>query len=120
MLRLLSVANIPPQTHEVLKRNLAKWVGIVSSDEWQKKCLQASADGAYTTTLSILGTLRAAAEQNREKRESSKRASEGKNQSRKFRRGAQLLDGTRSKHAPRDGNIADSTTGYKTTRLENA
>lgn len=43
MIRLFSVASIPFETHNVLQRNLARWVGALSSDEWKKKYSQASA-----------------------------------------------------------------------------
>lgn len=72
MIRLFSVASIPSETHHVLQRNLSRWVGALSSDEWKKKCSQASTISEQKTALIILCKLRLAVEENRDKRKSLK------------------------------------------------
>lgn len=88
MVGLVSVANIPCRTRQVLQRNLVKWVGAFGGDEWQNNCSRASIHGGHGRALAILSMLRAVAERNRREWESSKRYGQGKNQRRRLFRPA--------------------------------
>lgn len=67
MTRLFSVASIPSETYNVLQRNLSRWVAALSSDEWEKKYSQASTQSDQKPALIILGKLRLAVEEKRER-----------------------------------------------------
>lgn len=72
MIRLFSVASIPSQTHNVLQRNLSRWVAALSNDEWKQRCSQASTHSEQKPAVALLGKIRLTVEENCEKNKSMK------------------------------------------------
>lgn len=70
MTQLFSIASIPSETHNVLQRNLSRWVEALSSDEWENKYSQASTHSDQKPALIILGKLRLAVEELRGRQKS--------------------------------------------------
>ncbi|MCJ1427624.1 hypothetical protein MMC29_005527 [Sticta canariensis] len=113
MTRLFSVASIPSETHNVLQRNLSRWVAALSSDEWEKKYSQASTQSDQKPALIILSMLRLAVEERRERQISLET-------SKAFRRRATLTrNETRGNVAPDNMQIAGAKTAPTKTKLKN-
>lgn len=68
MMQLLSVADIPSETHAVLERNLPRWVAALNGDEWKEKFSRASTHSEQKPAVIILGKIRLAVEENWEKK----------------------------------------------------